>query len=234
MFHVHERGGQPSKAGPSLAVDSKVRSRLNYALYVRDRIGLPAGLAPDLPPRLVPHVPVSPGLQDFRDKELAAQWQYWWRQLAGKPSPSSPERRGGRSRGSQAMGIGADYFGQISNLFDPPAFDSLVSHADLRRLLVEVYKESENWFNEIVKTAGKIYPSGQFRAWPLIMSAAERASGETGAPVNNLRASIRIIGVEGEWSYVFGPGQSCCSTRAFHDPTHFEDLVYKTFLSIQR
>jgi hypothetical protein len=198
---------------------------LHVALFVRDTAGLVVQGSDDIPPRLAGQLPVQRGILTPADQVVAAgQWVIWWHCLLDQAVREA--RRGNAlAAGQDPLARAQAVYAGRQEVFDPPQFGSLADKPPLRSAAVAAFEQADHWW----KSAAKRAPRGGMFPWPLVRDAAEGAAAELGLPVGDMDAAVRVLHVEGLWSYLAGPGFALCSTGLALDMPAARELLHDLF-----
>ena len=116
-------------------------------------------------------------------------------------------------------------FGGREDVFDPPVFGSLSGMQPLLSAVTATFELSRQWSNAVRAAEPEMF------AWPLVREAAESTAADLGIPVGEVNGYADILEVEGEWSYLAGPGCALCSAAVACDPQAAARLLREIFSS---
>ncbi len=68
-------------------------------------------------------------------------------------------------------------------------------------------------------------------AWPVVRDVAENTAAELGVPVGAIAGYAYVLALEGQWSYLAGPGCALCSAELARDPDAAGQLLRDIFRS---
>jgi hypothetical protein len=193
---------------------------LETALFVRDAAGLPVEQGPGVPPRLTGDIPDCPGLVTPGDRDAAArQWAVWWYRLVRQTAIEWQRRSAmASSAGDQTQDRLAAIRAQAAGrdeVFDPPEFRSLAGLPLLQSAGISTLTAARIWSRG--PAARQAEGGGNF-AWPVVRDLAENTAAELGVPVGAIDGYAYVLPVEGQWSYLAGPGCALCSAELARDP----------------
>jgi hypothetical protein len=122
---------------------------------------------------------------------------------------------------------------------DPPDFTGISAWPELRAAAVGTHSAYQPWLVQVSRpvTENRIFewpeaepPRGGARR-ELVRDAVHDAAASLGVPVSEMDAVAHVIPVEGQWSYIAGPGCGVCSDAVALDPAAASDLLRRLFMS---
>ena len=206
---------------------------LRRALFVRDAAMLPVTASVDVPPRLSGEIPVVPAVLPEADRAAAArQWLQWWRRMLDMAvrevsvrkaeDPSDDMTAEARMARLQARA------GWRRDVCDPPDFAGISEWPELRSAAAGTHSSYQAWSPGVSRQSAA---DGRFFAWQVVNDAVHDAAASLGVPVSEMDAEAHVMPVEGQWSYIAGPGCGVCSDAVALDPVAASDLLRRLFMS---
>lgn len=211
---------------------------LRRALFVRDAAMLLVTDSVDVPPRLSGEVPPVPAVLVEADRAAAArQWLQWWRRIL---ELAVREVSACKAEEPSHDMIHADVMDRVQartdwrhELCDPPDFAGISAWPELRSAAAGTYSSYRTWSHRASR-----HPAAEgglrlspFFAWQVVNDAVHDAAASLGVPVSEMDAVAHVIPVEGEWSYIAGPGCGVCSDAVALDPVAASELLRRLFRS---
>ena len=201
---------------------------LRRALFVRDAAMLPVAASVDVPPRLSGDVPAASAVLAEADRAAAArQWLQWWRRMLDRAAREVSVRKAEDPSGDMMARVEARMRWR-HELCDPPDFAGISAWPELREAATGTHSSYEAWSLEASR-----HPAAEGRvfAWQLVHDAVQDAAASLGVPVSEMDAVAHVIPVDGQWSYIAGPGCGVCSVAVALDPVPASDLLRRLFMS---
>ncbi len=192
------------------------------ALYVRDALRLDTAADALSPPPLLRQPPDRSGLLTAPERvEAAEQWRAWWRTVVHYAGRFSTEQPGGdflawyRTFAAERAAAAGE----------PPEFTALAESPALRRAVVELSAEADEW-------AGRHGSAGAAALGSAAVGtiAAELAA-RLGAPVSRARGTVHAYATEGDWWRVAEPGVLICSVACVRTEAAAARVVRAVFES---
>jgi hypothetical protein len=221
---------------------------LRRALFVRDAAMLPVIASADVPPRLSGDIPAASGALTEADRAAAAeQWLQWWRRMldlaVGEVSARKAEDPSGDMTAEARMARLRARTSWRRDVCDPPDFAGISAWPELRAAAAATHSSYQAWTVQLSRR-----PATQYRLfeWPaaepppggarrhLVNDAVHDAAASLGVPVSEMDAEAHVMPVEGQWSYIAGPGCGVCSDAVALDPVAASDLLRRLFMSAFR
>jgi hypothetical protein len=204
---------------------------LHTALFVRDAVRLPVAPSADIPPRLAGDVPDCADVLAPHERAAAGQqWVAWWRMLVGQAAHEARQSWTPLPVETDPDDFEAlirHRFGGRQDVFDSPGFESLASTQPLRSAVMGTFEVSCGWSS---CQPGRPEGPEKFPHW-LVRDAAESAAADLGIPIGDVRGYADVLVVEGQWSYLAGPGSGLCSAAVACDPLAASRLLREIFSS---
>ncbi|HUB42431.1 MAG TPA: hypothetical protein VMA72_26560 [Streptosporangiaceae bacterium] len=82
-----------------------------------------------------------------------------------------------------------------------------------------------------LQAAGNSAAEDRLFEWQVVRDGVHDAAASLGVPASEMDAAAHVVPVEGEWSYIAGPGCGVCSVAVALDPAAAGDLLRKLFVS---
>ena len=225
---------------------------LRRALFVRDAAVLPVTASVDVPPRLSGDIPADSSVLAEADRAAAAaQWLQWWRRMldlavrevsvrkaeepgdditAEAPAPPRPVTNDGVLSAEEIARMARLRARTIwrRDVCDPPDFEGISAWPELRAAAAGTHSSYGAWSLAMSRQPAA---DGRFFAWQLVNEAVHDAAASLGVPVSEMDAEAHVMPVEGQWSYIAGPGCAVCSDAVALDPVAASDLLRRLFMS---
>ena len=206
---------------------------LRRALFVRDAAMLPVTAAADVPPRLSGEIPAAPAVLAEADRAAAAgQWLQWWRRMLDlavrEISVRKAEDPGDDMTAEARMARLHVRMGWRHDVCDPPDFAGISAWPELRAAAAATHSSYKAWSLGVSREPAA---DGRFFEWQLVNDAVHDAAAWLGVPVSEMDAEAHVMPVEGQWSYIAGPGCGVCSDAVARDPVAASDLLRRLFMS---
>jgi len=186
------------------------------ALFVRDSVGLPIMERPDAPPRLD-----DGSLHDHRDlvgfgqhDAAGAAWTDWWLRIV-----SVIVRQWQHKPASMDQQVLLQRLAEHQAVFDPPAFDSLVSSPALREPARATFEDAIRWAGTR-RSALQTPPDGrpgQFD-YDTVRAVAEQVARQHQINPGAVHGCALVLPVRTTWWTRFAPGAVLCSIDAAREP----------------
>jgi hypothetical protein len=206
---------------------------LETAGFVRDAARLPVPAGPDVPPRLSGDVPDCSGLltPDAR-ATTAQQWAVWWyrliRQAAAEGQRSAIPRPVAADPGQEHAAAVRHRFAGRDDVFDPPEFGSLARLQPLQSVVTSILASASAWSRG---PAARQARDSRVFAWPVVRDVAEGTAADLRVPIGDITGDAYVLPLEGQWSYLAGPGCALCSAELARDPDAAGRLLRDIFRS---
>jgi hypothetical protein len=206
---------------------------LRRALFVRDAAMLPVTASVDVPPRLSGEIPAASAVLTEADRAVAAeQWLQWWRRMLDltvrEISVRKAEDPGDDMTAEATMARLQARTGWRHHVCDPPDFAGISAWPELRAAAAATHSSYQAWSLGLSRQSAA---DDKFFAWQLVNDAVHDAAGSLGVPVSEMDAEAHVMPVEGQWSYIAGPGCGVCSAAVALDPVAASDLLRRLFMS---
>jgi len=111
---------------------------------------------------------------------------------------------------------------------DPPDFAGLSAWPELRAAAAATHTSYKAWSLEVSREPEA---DGRFFEWQVVNDAVHDAAASLGVPLSEMDAEAHVMPVEGQWSYIAGPGCGVCSDAVALDPVAASDLLRRLFMS---
>jgi hypothetical protein len=206
---------------------------LETALFIRDAARLPVAPDASVPPRLSGPVPDCSSVLASGDRTIAGQqWATWWyrlvrqtaiewqRRCAAQPSVFESEQDRGAALRAQVAGR--------DELFDPPEFAALARLRPLQSVVTSTFASARTWARQ--PDARQAEDDAVF-AGPVVRDVAESTAAELGVGVGAIDGHAYVLPLDGQWSYLAGPGCALCSGELARDPDAAARLLRDIFRS---
>lgn len=204
---------------------------LETALFVRDAAGLPVEPGASVPPLLAGGVPDHSDVLAPGDRRTAAQqWLVWWHRLTGQAAAEGQRAmvpRPSVDPDQEIEDVIRFRFAGREDVFDPPEFRSLAGLLPLHLAVTSTWQLERRW-------ARSRPDQGHNRnvfAHPVVRDAAESTAAALRVPVGRMRGHAYVLDVEGQWSFMAGPGSALASAALAGDPVAAGQLLREIFRS---
>jgi len=188
---------------------------------------LPVAVSEESPPRLTGDVPASSDVVPEGDRAAAAeQWLLWW----GLMLDQAVREFGTRTAEDQSDDRMARLQERTSwrhEVCGPPDFAGISAWPELRSAAVGTHSAHHAWALQASRSSAV----DRVFAWQVVNDAVHDAAASLGVPVSEMDAVAHVVPVEGEWSYIAGPGCGVCSVAVALDPAAAGDLLRRLFVS---
>jgi hypothetical protein len=206
---------------------------LRRALFVRDAAMLPVSVSVDVPPRLSGDIPAASAVLAEADRAAAAlQWLQWWRRMLDLAVREESVRKAEEpSADMAAEGRMASVVARTSwrhEVCDPPDYAGISAWPELRSAAAGTHSAYQAWAHQ---ASGHETAEGRFFPWQLVSDAVQHAAASLGVPASEMDAVAHVVPVEGQWSFIAGPGCGVCSDAVALDPVAASDLLRRLFMS---
>jgi hypothetical protein len=205
---------------------------LHLALFARYAAGLIVAPSADIPPHLAGEPRSSGGLAEADQQAKAGQeWRTWWAGLL-RHVVSDARRRWTEDIGDLdelLITMRRDH----EAVFDPPDFQTLADMPALRTVVVTTFGPGLEWMSRRARPPAQGPQHGAF-SWEAVRNAAENAAAERGVPLDEIKAAVHVLDVEGLWSYLVAPGCAICSSPTAASPDAARRLLSEVFGSQSR
>jgi hypothetical protein len=218
---------------------------LRRALFVRDAAMLPVAASADVPPRLSGEIPAAAAVLAEADRAAAAgQWLQWWRRMLDLAVREVSVRKAedpGDDVTAEVLTedqVRQEHIARMARLqartgwrhdvCDPPEFAGISAWPELRAAATATHSSYKAWS---LGVSGEPAADGRLFEWQLVNDAVHEAAASLGVPVSELDAEAHVMPVEGQWSYIAGPGCGVCSDALARDPVAASDLLRRLFMS---
>jgi hypothetical protein len=218
---------------------------LRRALFVRDAALLPVAASADVPPQLSGDIPAASAVLAEADRAAAAgQWLQWWRRMLDlavrevsvrKAEDPSDDLTAEVLTEDQVRRAHVARMARLQertrwrhDVCDPPDFAGISAWPELRAAAAATHSSHKAWSLGLSREPAA---GGRFFEWQLVSDAVHDAAAWLGVPVSEMDAEAHVMPVEGQWSYIAGPGCGVCSAAVALDPVAAGDLLRRLFMS---
>ena len=207
---------------------------LRRALFVRDAAMLSVAASVEVPPRLSGDVPMTTAVVSEGDRAVAArQWLLWWRHMLDQVAQEFIARKA--EDPSDGLEDPRDVMARLEartrwrhEVCDPPGFAGISAWPELQSAAVGTYSAHQAWSPGTSRWSAA---EPRLFAWQIVRDAVQDAAASLDLPVSEMDAVAHVVPVEGEWSYIAGPGCGVCSVAVALDPAAASYLLRKLFIS---